>query len=1391
MSHEINFPNGINTTSITASTMYGDLDWDHIIETPTTISGYGITDVYNTGETSDNFLSANTFDSQVDYDINTTGNITAVTYYGDGSYLTGIGGIGGVSDDIFNTYTGETAPSTYIPFSVADDVNFTTGILSRTDNIISFNSATTEFTITPTGADFSIYLDSVKYSYSTPQTITLSSQTNFQTNQLWFIFFGADALLGASYTPWDITSKAAPIAILYWNGTIGSLGDERHDAVRNLAWHAWAHDTLGTQYKSGLDATFTSASTLISSGVIEDEDIVIDISETTTLSVWHIAPGNTATTFRNELSETSAYISGGIIQWDNEGVLTNVTDGYYVKNFIYANNDVDNSIATIIAQSEYSNINDARSAEFPEFPTYISPETRLIYVTIWKNDGGTAKFIESADFRTAKTAPNGVLSKRPLYFNELEDVIAVTPDIDDTLRFNGVNWITGPGSTTSIAGGGQIYYYATPDIFSITTDNENIVANLSRTPIITGETYATATVRRDTVLMEAFLYDSYVSSIPAGNFSYEIYASVDSVASGRVTSVEVNTYKVEYTTGTTISTTGAGTTTVTADSGTPFTADKVIGSATNTISSYLQTPQGLYQITSRDSDTQVTITTPGTYSVESNITFSIWYKMFGVNTGTIVSITPNHGQYAMSTTQTDSTFADNVKLGSIFYAVGTDNNATNVSVSYNGEDNDSYFLTPLDILHNDLTGLNGGDGTYFYHLSNTEYAEHITLSDGSDASSLHIHDSRYYTETEVDENFLSANTYNFGTISVATQTDVVSDTKSDTLTLVAGTNMSITTDAGTDTITFSASGAGGEFTGGTLTGPLSIQYTVDEQADLSDGVFLDMNNLDISTYANTGIRFKNGTTSNTFKSAIILQDDAGYGAGDLYILNSSNNTIGGNASISDSRIVMYWEGNNVICGSTLIYGDYDVVGDLSVAGNVVGDLSVAGNVTGTTFYGNIVGSGELDNLDIIGATTISYDTAADILGVDSTILSVTNTNTNNNANVGIKFQNSVTTFKSGIIFQDKLSNARGDLHIINDIADDANHFRISDARISMYVDGTNTINGDTTLSNDLSVIGNITGDTIYSNVVADNITGGSSLITTNLDVKGSTTISYNTATDATCDNATYLFINNTNTDTNSNVGILFQNGVTTNTIKSGIIFQDVDAYGVGDLYIVNSDSNVGGDVNISNARISMPWDGNTVIDGDTDITGYVSATTYYGDGSNLTGISGSGTINTASNLGTGYGLFTSVVSDDLPFKSLVAGSNISINSSSTEITISSTATGGGGVVGESLTATTTTTDATESLLTTLSISTGSTSYRSINISAYGVDGVYGVWERKIIIYNSGTTEIKFVSSTVDYQEGGLEPTSVDFSVNGTNVDVDVTGLAATNILWNIKSDIEL
>ena len=78
----------------------------------------------------------------------------------------------------------------------------------------------------------------------------------------------------------------------------------------------------------------------------------------------------------------------------------------------------------------------------------------------------------------------------------------------------------------------------------------------------------------------------------------------------------------------------------------------------------------------------------------------------------------------------------------------------------------------------------------------------------------------------------------------------------------------------------------------------------------------------------------------------------------------------------------------------------------------------------------------------------------------------------------------------------------------------------------------------------------------------------------------------------------------------------------------------------------------------------------TLTDSDTDYPTCKAVNTA------IAGISGVGEVNTASNLGTGDGLYASKSGVDLRFKSLKAGTNVTLSSDTNEVTIN--ASGGGG-----------------------------------------------------------------------------------------------------------------
>lgn len=102
------------------------------------------------------------------------------------------------------------------------------------------------------------------------------------------------------------------------------------------------------------------------------------------------------------------------------------------------------------------------------------------------------------------------------------------------------------------------------------------------------------------------------------------------------------------------------------------------------------------------------------------------------------------------------------------------------------------FVTASDITNlGNLSGTNTGDQTSIVGISGTKAQFDTACSDGD---FLYVGD---VTTPNV-----------FNTIAVSGQSNVVADSASDTLTLVAGTNITITTDAGADSITINASGGG-------------------------------------------------------------------------------------------------------------------------------------------------------------------------------------------------------------------------------------------------------------------------------------------------------------------------------------------------------------------------------------------------------------------------------------------------------------------------------------------------------------------------------------------------------------------------------------------------------
>lgn len=307
-----------------------------------------------------------------------------------------------------------------------------------------------------------------------------------------------------------------------------------------------------------------------------------------------------------------------------------------------------------------------------------------------------------------------------LGLGDLSNVVLTSPVLDETLRFNGTEWVNGTSMIS--AGVGISFFNASPTITAASTNNSFPIISLSKTPVTTAEQTITGASNSNTVYYAAQLYDTALgrTTIDAGVWDFSIYAAVNSVAGGSITSITRNVFTAKpFATGT-VTTTGTGVTrTATASAGTPFATTDITASATNTLASYLQTPQGLYQISARTSDTVVTIVVPSTYTNESAVAGTTWKLLFGVTTPTITSTGTNYSLYTIQTTQPAFTISATSKLGSISFV--NSNASRTVTTTYDGTAHNTHFTTPLVTLHNNLAGLQGGTSDQFYHLTSTEY----------------------------------------------------------------------------------------------------------------------------------------------------------------------------------------------------------------------------------------------------------------------------------------------------------------------------------------------------------------------------------------------------------------------------------------------------------------------------------------------------------------------------------------------------------------------------------------------------------------------------------------------------------------------------------------------
>lgn len=268
--------------------------------------------------------------------------------------------------------------------NVYTDSKEPTGFFTRSTTTLSFDNGTRNFSITPTGATFDVWVKGVKYTKTGAQSIQIPALPGNH-----FIYFDATGTLGTTQAAGpELFIDNALVSIIYWNtdtNTRTYFAEERHGMQMDGATHSYLHTVLGSQFISGLalqgfsvdgDGSLNAHAQFTSdSGTIRDEDIVITISAQTQIPVLYrqglLWRKKAADSFPFIYSGTAGYTgASGRIPYNQftggAWQLTEIANNAFALVHLFATNDIENPVVAIQGIATYGNVTAARLAASSE-----------------------------------------------------------------------------------------------------------------------------------------------------------------------------------------------------------------------------------------------------------------------------------------------------------------------------------------------------------------------------------------------------------------------------------------------------------------------------------------------------------------------------------------------------------------------------------------------------------------------------------------------------------------------------------------------------------------------------------------------------------------------------------------------------------------------------------------------------------------------------------------------------------------------------------------------------------------------------------------------------------------------------------------------------------------
>lgn len=303
-------------------------------------------------------------------------------------------------------------------------LNEITGEVDLTSSVLIFNNGTRTFSISPSSVDFSVYQSGVKYTFNTTQSIQIPD-----VEGLHYFYFDNGVLNTTNTLDLALIYSKVFIAIVYWDFTNKEailFGEERHSLKMDGHTHVRLHEGSGTIYLDGLalegfnindgsadiDAQFGAEA-----GNIKDEDILISrdaVSSITGLPIFYKL-GSGGEWRRSFNAGFSVLTTGtGRLAWNeftgSAWQQTEVTDGSYVLAHIFASNDLNYPFYSIMGQSEYSTLEEARDGSYSEITSLVAGEIPFVEFVA----------VGTVIFQTNDTYANAVKAKVVLSYDNVE-----------------------------------------------------------------------------------------------------------------------------------------------------------------------------------------------------------------------------------------------------------------------------------------------------------------------------------------------------------------------------------------------------------------------------------------------------------------------------------------------------------------------------------------------------------------------------------------------------------------------------------------------------------------------------------------------------------------------------------------------------------------------------------------------------------------------------------------------------------------------------------------------------------------------------------------------------------------------------------------------------------